>query len=210
MELIKFNNTTFIMFGTIEEPYFIGSEIGKLLSYARSNHAILHNVWKINKLTYLDYSSTVAHTVGNYNIENIKPTSMLLRKAGLYQLIFTSKLESAKTFEKFITEKLTIQSKPIIEEVINEKPFGNQKCIMTEFDLQVHVVSYLRKYHPNVLFTSTHGELQDTSHKRIISKMKGYCRGIPDLNIMEITDQYKGFVMGGGLAVVAGGRHVGS
>jgi prophage antirepressor-like protein len=112
MELIQFNNTTFIMFGTIEEPYFIGSEIGKILGYARPNDAILNNVWKINKLTYLDYSSTVAHTVGNYNIENIKPTSMLLRKAGLYQLIFTSKLESVKTFEKFITEKLTIQSKP--------------------------------------------------------------------------------------------------
>jgi hypothetical protein len=66
---------------------------------------------------------------------------------------------------------------------------------MNEFDLQVHIVSYLRKYHPNVLFTSTHGELQDTSHKRIISKMKGYCRGIPDLNIMEITEQYKGFFL---------------
>ncbi len=87
----------------------------------------------------------------------------------------------AKEFRKYVFETIIPSfRKQLLEDTMNDKPFGNQKCIMTEFDLKVHVVAYLRKYHPNVLFTSTHGELQDTSHKRIISKMKEYKKGIPD------------------------------
>ena len=80
----------------------------------------------------------------------------------------------AKEFRKYVFETIIPSfPKQILKHTINDKLFGNQKCIMTDFYLQVHVVSYLRKYHPDVLVTSTHGKLQDTSHKRIISKMKG-------------------------------------
>ena len=59
---------------------------------------------------------------------------------------------------------------------------------MNEFDLQVKIVSFLRAFYPDVLFSSTHGELQDTSSKRITCNMKGYLRGVPDLFIMETNN----------------------
>ena len=57
--------------------------------------------------------------------------------------------------------------------------------IMNEFDLQVKLVSFIRKYYPDEMFMATHGEMQNTPQKRIVCKMKGYLKGVPDLYIME-------------------------
>ncbi len=58
-------------------------------------------------------------------------------------------------------------------------------------DLHQKVASYIKKYYPDVMINASLSENQDTSEKRITSYKAGY-------------------VMGVGLAVVAGGRHVGS
>ena len=65
---------------------------------------------------------------------------------GVYELIFGSNTPMAKEFRKYVFETIIPSfRKQILEDTINDRLFGNQKCIMTEFDLQVHVVSYLRK-----------------------------------------------------------------
>ena len=60
-------------------------------------------------------------------------------------------------------------------------------------DLQVKVVSFLKKRYPHSLFTVTLGENQDTVHKRIDSFKKGYLRGSPDLIINNLHKHYTGF-----------------
>ena len=60
-------------------------------------------------------------------------------------------------------EKKLIEKQPVIKEIKQSKPIGNQLMIMNEFDLQVKIVSFLRNYYPDVLFSATHGELQDTT-----------------------------------------------
>ena len=55
--------------------------------------------------------------------------------------------------------------------------------IDNELDLHIKEVSFLKKRHPNSIFTATLGENQDTSKKRIVSQKKGYLHGSPDLII---------------------------
>ncbi len=62
-------------------------------------------------------------------------------------------------------------------------------------DLHQKVVSYIRKYDPDVMINASLGENQDSSEKRIISYKAGYLRGIPYLNIMEVNSKYKGFFL---------------
>ena len=85
-----------------------------------------------------------------------------------------------------------VESEPV-EEVKKIKPIGNQLMIMNEFDLQLKIVSFLRNYYPDVLFSATHGELQDTPNKRITCNMKGYLRGVPDIYIMETNNVDGGY-----------------
>ena len=60
-------------------------------------------------------------------------------------------------------------------------------------DLHQKVVSYIKKYYPDVMMNASLGENQDTSEKRIISYKAGYLKGIPYLNIMEMNSKYNGF-----------------
>ncbi len=56
-------------------------------------------------------------------------------------------------------------------------------------DLHQKVVSYIKKYYPDVMINASLGENQDISEKRITSYKAGYLRGIPDLNIMEMNSK---------------------
>ena len=60
-------------------------------------------------------------------------------------------------------------------------------------DLQVKVVSFLKKRHPHSLLAPSLGENQNSPYKRIDSYKKGYLRGSPDLIINNLHKHYKGF-----------------
>ncbi len=60
-------------------------------------------------------------------------------------------------------------------------------------DLHQKVLSYLRKYYPDIMINASLGENQDTSEKRITSYKAGYMKGGPDLHIMEMNSKYNGF-----------------
>ena len=48
---------------------------------------------------------------------------------------------------------------------------------------------------PHVLFNASLGENQDSSDKRIDSFCKGYLKGSPDIQILEVTEQYNGLFL---------------
>ena len=58
----------------------------------------------------------------------------------------------------------------------------------SELDLQIKVVSFLKKRHPYSIFI-------DTGKKRIGSHKKGYLRGSPDLIINNLHKHYTGFAI---------------
>ena len=131
---------------------------------------------------------------------NYQRSTIYVNKSGLYTLIFTSKLKSAKVFMKWVTSKVLPSIKKTGSYVmpidVGHK-FNNALTfkIENEMDLHVEVVSFLKKRYPHSLFTVTLGENQDTVHKRINSFNKGYLRGSPDLIINNLHKRHSGFAI---------------
>ena len=122
--------------------------------------------------------------------------SLYLSESGLYSLILCSKLESAKTFKRWVTSQVlpSIRKTGRYDYYINHKYNDTLTFkIENETDLHVKVVHFLKKRYPHSLFTVTLGENQDAVYERIDSFKKGYLRGSPDLVINNLHKHYTGF-----------------
>lgn len=73
------------------EPFFLGKDVAEILGYARADNAIRNHVDAEDKLTYQ------ISTAGQRRNQTI------INESGLYSLIFSSKLESAKRFKRWVT-----------------------------------------------------------------------------------------------------------
>ncbi|MBM6506781.1 BRO family protein [Staphylococcus pasteuri] len=77
-----------------EEPYFVAKDIADILGYSNSRKALLDHVDEEDKLT-----SRIVTAGQNRN-------QTLINESGLYSLIFSSKLESAKRFKRWVTSEV--------------------------------------------------------------------------------------------------------
>lgn len=76
---------------------------------------------------------------------------------------------------------------------ISDKP--KKKNASPEHEIQVRVVSLLKKMSPQPLFSSTVGGVKVAIHTARRMKEAGYSRGIPDLLIFEPRGEYVGLAM---------------
>ncbi|CAC8150336.1 prophage, antirepressor, putative [Staphylococcus aureus] len=76
------------------EPYFIGKDIADILGYANGRDALSKHVDAEDKLT-----SQIATAGQNRNVT-------IINESGLYSLIFSSKLENAKRFKRWVTSEV--------------------------------------------------------------------------------------------------------
>lgn len=166
---------------TVEkEPYFVGSDVAKILGYLKPANAIANHVDDEDKTTTL-----IQGTGSNY-----KSKAVIINESGLYSLIFSSKLESAKRFKRWVTSevlptlrktgtyqvpdnpmdalKLMFQAQEETKEEINSVKADvidlkeNQKLDSGEYGLVTRTVNqrvaYIRQIHglPNKKKKSTH------------------------------------------------------
>ncbi|HHC9267408.1 TPA: BRO family protein, partial [Staphylococcus aureus] len=90
-------------------PYFIGKDVADILGYANGRDALSKHVDEEDKLT-----SQIATAGQNRNVT-------IINESGLYSLIFSSKLENAKRFKRWVTSEVlptlrrtgTYQTKPL-------------------------------------------------------------------------------------------------
>ena len=85
--------------GSIDKPYFNGKQIAKILGYADENKAIRDNVDDEDKTTL---SEVVSGRVTTYN----EGKAIYITETGVYDLIFKSKLSSAKAFKRWVTKEV--------------------------------------------------------------------------------------------------------
>lgn len=98
-----------------EEPYFVGKDVADILGYSNSRKALLDHVDEEDKLT-----SRIVTAGQNRN-------QTIINESGLYSLIFSSKLESAKRFKRWVTSEVlpqlrrtgTYSVNPTIQELAN-------------------------------------------------------------------------------------------
>lgn len=86
-------------FGTVRtveisgEPWFVGKDVATALGYANPSNAVSVHVDKEDKTSYLIQVSG----------SNYKANTALINESGLYALILSSKLPSAKEFKHWVT-----------------------------------------------------------------------------------------------------------
>lgn len=76
------------------EIYFIGKDVAEVLGYADTNQAVRTHVFDKNKLTR------------QFNGSGQSRQMTIINEAGMYQLIFKSKLDSAERFQNWVTSEV--------------------------------------------------------------------------------------------------------
>lgn len=88
------------MFGEIRNvmegatPWFVANDVAKALGYKDPVHTVRNIVWEENK------------GVAEISTPGGKQKVTIINEAGVYQLIFRSKLDSAKQFQKWVFEEV--------------------------------------------------------------------------------------------------------
>ena len=84
---------------TIEnEPWFVGKDVATVLGYTDVSHAILDHVDEEDRVN--------SKTQGQNDPELGQRGSWLINESGLYSLILSSKLPSAKKFKRWVTSEV--------------------------------------------------------------------------------------------------------
>lgn len=79
-----------------EEPYFVGKDVAKVLGYKNTREALKYHVDKEDKKDGVAIHDSIGRTQ--------KP--VVINESGLYSLIFSSKLDSAKRFKRWVTSEV--------------------------------------------------------------------------------------------------------
>ena len=174
-----------------EDIWFRGTDIAKALGYSIPRKAIREHVDPEDRLSL---ERITKEGLKQTPLKNEQKSAIFVNESGLYSLILQSKLESAKVFKQWVTKDVL----PSIRKTGRyDHKYNNRLTfkIENEMNLNVKVVSFLKKRYPHSLFTVTLGENQDIVHKRIDSFKKGYLCGSPDLKINNLHKHYTGFCM---------------
>ena len=99
-EIKIFKNEDFGEVRTIEingDPWFVGKEVAEMLGYSNTRDALLRHVDDEDKDTVV-----IPDGIGN-------PNQTIINESGLYSLVLSSKLESARKFKRWITSEVIPQ-----------------------------------------------------------------------------------------------------
>ncbi len=98
-ELQIFENAMFGKIRTVvidKEPWFIGKDVATALGYAKPENAIANHVDEEDK------TSTLIQGSGS----NYKSKTIVINESGVYSLVFSSKLPTAKAFKRWVTSEV--------------------------------------------------------------------------------------------------------
>lgn len=77
-------------------PYFVGKDVAKVLGYSNTRKALIDHVDSDEKIDGV----TIRDSIGR------EQNPILINESGLYSLVFSSRLESAKKFRKWVTKEV--------------------------------------------------------------------------------------------------------
>ena len=104
-ELKIFENKEFGSIRTVEvngEPYFVGKEVAAILGYVNQNRDIIRHVDEDDRMMINNESELNTETVSRLGQRG----GWLINESGLYSLILSSKLPTAKKFKRWVTSEV--------------------------------------------------------------------------------------------------------
>lgn len=118
-ELQIFNNAEFGSIRTLminEEPYFVGKDVAEILGYSNTKDALATHVDAEDKMVIQRSENTT------FEIPNRGLT--VINESGLYSLVFSSKMQNAKKFKRWVTSEVlpTIRKHGVyaVDELLND------------------------------------------------------------------------------------------
>ena len=100
-----FNNETFGAIRTINmngEPWFVGKDVAVILGYSNASKAVMSHVDEDDKqFVMIDIADSQ-----NGNVPTGQSKTALINESGLYSLILSSKLPTAKEFKHWVTSEV--------------------------------------------------------------------------------------------------------
>lgn len=94
------------VFGTIEEPWFVGIDIAKCLEYNDCKQAVRVHVSEDNKQSIDQDLNGCQNNTHSKSKRSIHPELKLINEFGMYELIVRSKKAEAKLFQRWITREV--------------------------------------------------------------------------------------------------------
>lgn len=96
VQLFNFENHEVRSILLSDEPWFVGRDVAEVLGYKKPENAIANHVDDDDKTT------TLIQGIGS----NYKSKTMIINESGLYSLVLSSKLPSAKKFKRWVTSEV--------------------------------------------------------------------------------------------------------
>ena len=186
--------------------WFRGKDVADILGYSDTKQAIRKHVSVENKIIQLSRTTSVGGVKTtpqqSKSVGGVKTTPQqndirgkyctFINEPGFYELVFGSKLETAKKFRQWVFNIVLPSIRKYGFYKMFDNPNNKMFKIENETDLHYKVVELIRNYYPNSILVAGLGENQDTGEKRLDSYKKGYQRGQPDLMILDYHREYKG------------------
>jgi len=160
-ELINFHHEMFGDIRAIEkdgEPWFVGKDVAVALGYSNARDALAKHVDNEDKKILTSQNATLE----KLNIPNRGLT--IINESGLYSLVLSSKLPSAKKFKHWVTAEVlpsirrhgAYATAPTIEKIIASPEFGIAllKNLQQEQNMRREAEQRVRKLQPLADYTA--------------------------------------------------------
>jgi prophage antirepressor-like protein len=115
-----------------------------------------------------------------------------ISEAGLYELCFTSKMEHAKVFTKWVcSEVLSSIRKTGSYSIksnwdIQVNGFNDVKSLAKgETKVHYQIIKHIRTKYPDIITIAGLGEYQKNDYQRMDAYLKGYNGGQPDITLLK-------------------------
>lgn len=94
LQLFNFENNQVRTLLINDEPWFVGKDVAQILGYSNPNKAIRDHVDEEDKLTE------------RFVLSGQNKEAIVINESGVYALVFSSKLPSAKKFKHWVTSEV--------------------------------------------------------------------------------------------------------
>lgn len=172
-DLMIFQNEEFGEIRSLEinkEPYFVGKDIAETLKYKEPHKAITKHIDEDDRIKY-----PIIDELGR------NQETWLINESGLYSLVMSSKLPSAKRFKRWVTHEVLPSIRQTGGYIAGEENMTEDELILKAMNVLNTKVEKLRVENKNLL-------ANNDKKDQIIGELK------PKVNYLDTILQNKGLV----------------
>lgn len=139
-EIKVFNNEEFGEIRTVtinNEPWFVGKDVAEILGYANASKAVLAHVDEEDKtFLMLDIADSQ-----NRNVSVGQSKTALINESGLYSLILSSKLPTARKFKRWVTSEVLPSIRKNGGYIANQENLSSEQILANAVVLAKNVIA---------------------------------------------------------------------